>query len=681
VSRDSTPPPPRAPRRPTILRRHGDERVDDWYWLRHRDDPEVIAYLEAENAYTDSMTAHTSDLQERVYDEIRGRIQETDESAPVPHGAYWYYTRTVEALQYPIHCRRTTDGKEQELLDENKLAEGRDYFRLGVLKVSPDHARLAYSTDVSGAERYTLMIRDLVSGNDLPDEIPGTYYGLAWSSDSTTVFYTRPDEAMRPYQLWRHVLGTDPADDVCVHEEPDDRFFLSVRRTRSGDFIVLELESMVTSESWVLDANAPGGEFRVVEPRRQGIEYSLDHRGEQFVIVTNDEAPNFRLMAAPVGSPGREHWRELVPHREDVRLHGVDAFAGHLAVYEQAEALRRIRVLDPETEEWELLREPESVYAALPGDNREYATKDLRYNYTSLVTPPAVVDYDVRSGARTVRKQEPVLGYEPELYASERAWATAPDGERVPLSLVYRRDRPKEPGPALIVGYGSYEASSDPVFSAARVSLLDRGFLVAIAHVRGGGELGRRWYEQGKLEHKRNTFTDFIAAAEHLVAEGWTSPRQLGARGGSAGGLLMGAVLNLRPELFGAVVAEVPFVDVVTTMLDESLPLTVIEWEEWGNPNEVGFYATMKGYSPYDNVERKDYPALLVTAGLNDSRVAYWEPAKWVAKLRATKTDANPLLLRTRLGAGHAGPSGRYERWREEAFVYAFLLDALGVSS
>jgi oligopeptidase B len=673
--------PPQAPRRPTVLSLHGDERVDEWYWLRDRDDPQTIAYLEAENAYTDAMTAHTAQLQERLYEEIRGRIQETDESAPVPHGGHWYFRRAVEGLQYPIHCRRKNmeTGPEQVLLDENELAEGHEYFRLGVLTVSPDHAKLAYSTDVTGAERYTLRVRGLDSGRDMADEIPNTYYGLAWSSDSRTLFYSRPDETMRPFQVWRHVLGTDPGEDVCVFEESDERFYASVFRTRSGAFVVLSLDSMVTSEVRVLDASQPAGDFRIVEPRRQGIEYALDHRGERFVIVTNDEAPNFRLLEAPVDTPGREHWRELIPHREDVRLLGVDAFADHLALYERANALRRIRVVDPDTAEGESLEQPEPVYAARPGENREFETNVLRFHYASLVTPPSVVDYDVSTGERTVRKTEPVIGYRPEEYATERTWATAPDGERVPLSLVYRRDRAKAPGPALLLGYGSYEASSDPEFSSPRVSLLDRGFLVAIAHVRGGGELGRRWYEHGKLEHKRNTFTDFVACAEHLVEEGWTSPAQLAARGGSAGGLLMGAVVNLRPDLFGAIVAEVPFVDVVTTILDESLPLTVIEWEEWGNPKDRRFYELMKAYSPYDNVEAKDYPSMLVTAGLHDSRVAYWEPAKWVAKLRALKTDSNPLLLRTRLGTGHAGPSGRYERWREDAFVYAFVLDALGV--
>ena len=675
--------PPQAPRRPTVLRLHGDERIDDWYWLRDRDDPETLAYLEAENAYTEAMTAHTRELQELLYEEIRGRIQETDQSAPVPDHGHWYYRRTVAGQQYTIHCRRSgsAEAPEQVLLDENELSAGFDYFRLGVLKASPDHSKLAYSTDTKGAERYTLRIRDAETGHDLPDEIPNTYYGLAWSSDSRTVFYTRPDDAMRPHELWRHVVGTDPAEDVLVHTEPDERFFLSVHRTRSGAFVVLELESMVTSEAWILDAEDSGGRFRVVEARRQGVEYSLDHRGESFLIVTNDQAPNFRLVEAPVEAPGRENWRELVPNRDDVRLIDVDAFAGHLALYERAEALRRIRVVDPLTAEGGPLAQPETVYTAMRGDNREFETGVLRFHYTSLVTPPTVIDHDVTTGKRTVVKQEPVLGYEPERYTTERTWATAADGERVPMSIVYRRDRGRDGGPALLGGYGSYEFSSDPVFASSRISLLDRGFLLAIAHVRGGGELGRRWYEDGKLERKPNTFTDFIAAAEHLVAEGWTSPEQLAARGGSAGGLLMGAAVNLRPELFGAVVAEVPFVDVVTTMLDQTLPLTVTEWEEWGNPNDRTFYELMKAYSPYDNVETKDYPPLLVTAGLNDSRVQYWEPAKWVAKLRATKTDSNPLLLRTRMETGHSGPSGRYERWREDAFVYAFVLDALGRAS
>ena len=679
-----TPQPPVAPRRPTVLEKHGDRRVDDWYWLRHRDDAEVIAYLEAENRYTDAALAHTKELQERLFQEIRSRVQETDSSALVPKDEHWYYERTVEGLSYAIHCRRSgrDDAPEQVLLDENALAEGLDFFALGEFAVSPDHRLLAYSVDTTGGERYTLRFRDLESGADLADEIPNTYYGLAWASDSRTVFYTRPNEAMRPWQLWRHAVGSETERDACVYTEDDERFFVGVSRTRSGAFVVLALRSAVTSEARVLPADRPGGDLTVVEPRRQGVEYSLDHRGGDFLLVTNDEAPNFRLVRAPVANPGRDSWHELVPHRDDVRLLGVDAFAGHLALYERAAALRRIRVVDPDTAQGDALEQPEDVYTVTPGANLEFETSSVRFDYTSLVTPPSVFDYDVETGERILRKQQPVLGYDASHYATERAWATARDGEQVPISLVYRRDRPRDgSAPLLLYGYGSYEISADPVFRSHHVSLLERGFAYAIAHIRGGGELGRRWYENGKFQHKPNTFSDFITCAEHLVSERWTSPERLVARGGSAGGLLMGAVANMRPDLFGAIVAHVPFVDVVTTMLDESIPLTVIEWEEWGNPEDPRFYEVMKSYSPYDHVEAKDYPPMLVTAGLNDPRVAYWEPAKWVAKLRATKTDTNRLLLRTQMEVGHAGPSGRYDAWREEALVQAFVLDTLGFAA
>jgi oligopeptidase B len=678
------PEPPVAPRRPHVLEKHGDRRVDDWYWLRNRDDPEVIAYLEAENAYTEAVLAHTKELRERLFQEIKGRIQETDSTAPAPKDGRWYYERTVEGLSYAIHCRRTGSedaAAEEVLLDENALAEGHDFFSLGNFAVSPDHRLLAYSTDTTGGERYTLRVRDLERGDDLSDEIPDTYYGLAWASDNSTLFYTRPNEAMRPWQLWRHVVGTAADDDVCVYTEDDERFFVSVSRTRSGAYVVLQIGSMVTSESRVLQAESPEREFEIVDARRQGVEYAVEHRGDRFLVVTNDEAPNFRLLAAPVDARSRDSWEELVPNRDDVRLYAVDAFAGHLALHERADALSRIRVVDPDIADGPALEQPESVYTATPGTNLEFETSVLRFDYTSLVTPPSVFDYDVATGERVLRKQQPVLGgYDPARFATERAWASAEDGRRVPISLVYPRDRPRDgSGPLLLNGYGSYEASFDPVFRAHSLTLLERGFAIAIAHIRGGGELGRGWYERGKFEHKPNTFTDYIACAEHLVAEGWTSPRRLVARGRSAGGLLMGAVVNLRPELFGAVVAHVPFVDVLTTILDESLPLTVLEWEEWGNPNERRFYDVIKSYSPYDNVEAKSYPPMLVTAGLNDPRVSYWEPAKWVVKLRATKTGSNRLLLKTEMEVGHMGPSGRYDAWREEAFVQAFILDTLGL--
>ncbi len=665
-----------------MLRTHGDERVDDWYWLRDREDPASLAYLEAENAYTDAVMAHTGELQERLYEEIRGRVQESDESVPAKKDAHWYFQQTLEGRAYPIYCRRSgaEDAPEQVLLDANELARGHDFFALGAFAVSPDHRLLAYSTDTTGGERFTLRVRDLDRAVDLPDVIPETAHGAEWANDNRTLFYTRQNEAMRPWQLWRHALGTSADADVCVHSEDDERFYVSIGRTRSDAYLVLHIGSAVTSEVHVLPAETPAATFRVIEPRRQGVEYWLDHRGEDFLIGTNEDAPNFRLLQAPVAAPGDRH--ELVPHEDHVRLQAAEAFRGHVILSERAEALERIRILDPETGTATVLEQPEPVYSAAPTDNLEYDSRLLRFTYTSLVTPPSVYDHDLRTGERTLRKRRPVLGgYDPDLYATERQWANAPDGARVPISLVYRRDRPRDgAGPALLYGYGAYEHSIDPVFSSARLTLLDRGFLYAIAHVRGGGELGRHWYEEGKFERKPHTFTDFIACAEHLVAGGWTAPERLVARGASAGGLLMGAVANLRPDLFAAIVAEVPFVDVLTTILDESLPLTAVEWEEWGDPNEPAFYRLLGSYSPYDNVEAKDYPAMLVTAGLNDPRVGFWEPAKWVAKLRATKTDAERLLLRTELGAGHMGPSDRYEAWRREAFVYAFILDTLGLA-
>ncbi|MBV8985076.1 MAG: S9 family peptidase [Acidimicrobiia bacterium] len=686
--------PPTAPRRPTELRAHGDTRVDDWYWLRDRDDPEVIAYLEAENAWTEQATAHTQALQERLFEEIKSRIQETDVSGPVAYGGWWYYTRTVEGLQYGVHCRRRirpgdsaadvladTSG-EEVVLDENALAEGHDYFALGALALSPDHTRAAYSTDTEGNEVYSLRVRDLESGADLSDEVPGTYYGVEWSEDGQGLWYTTLDDAKRPWRVHRHRLGDDAASDVLVHQEDDAAFHVGIGKTRSRQWLVIASQSAVTSELRVIPAGAPETEPRVIAPRRQDVEYDVEHHGERFFIVTNaDGAENFKLVEAPVEDPGPDNWRDVIPHRADVRLMGIDAFAGHLSLYERAEGLTRLRVMRLADGETHTIEHPEPVHTVGPGLNPEFETTTLRFHYTSLVTPDQAIDYDLETRTRTVVRQQPVLGgYDASLYETARHWATAEDGTQVPMSLAWRKDR-QAGGPAFLYGYGSYEYSIDPRFSSVRLSLLDRGFVYAIAHVRGGGELGRPWYEDGKLLHKRNTFTDFVAAGQHLVDSGLTTPSGLVARGGSAGGLLMGAVANLRPDLFAAIVAEVPFVDALTTILDETLPLTVIEWEEWGNPvesAEVYFY--MKSYAPYDNVEAKDYPALLVRGGLNDPRVGFWEPAKWVAKLRATKTDDHPLILKTDMGAGHGGPSGRYDAWKDEAFVLAFVLDAVGVA-
>jgi oligopeptidase B len=708
---DSPPTPPAAPRRPTILRAHGDERVDEWYWLRERNDREVLAYLEAENAYTKAAMAPTTVLQDTLYAEIVARIKETDLSVPVRKGPWSYYTRTVEGRQYAVHCRRpaggdlasmgdpsgptaggtepsdpggtVSDPEEEILLDENELASGHDYFSLGGLAVSPDHRLAAYAVDTTGGERHRLRVRDLSTGQDLLDQVEDVYYGLAWANDSATLFYTRPDDAMRPHQLWRHSVGTRPETDVCVHQEDDERFYVGVSKTKDDAFVVLELESKVTSEARVLRADDPGEDLRIVEPRRQGVEYALEHHDGRFLIVTNADAENFRLVEAPVERPGRESWHDVVPHRDDVRLEGIDAFADHLVVYERSEAIQRIRVISLRDGGSHTVIQPETVSAAWGGPNPEFGSQVLRYDYSSLVTPRSVYDYDMESRVAQLRKRQPVLGgYDPSRYRTERAWATADDGTKVPMSLVYREDRAKDgSAPTLLYGYGAYEFSLDPLFSSLRLSLLDRGFLYAIAHVRGGGELGRRWYEDGKLLHKTNTFTDFLACARHLVDEGWTSNEGLVARGGSAGGMLMGAVANMAPEQFRAIVAEVPFVDCLTTVLDDSLPLTVLEWEEWGNPkDDAAAYAYLKSYSPYDNVARRPHPEMLVTAGLTDPRVSYWEPAKWVAKLRAVDRAAG-VLLKTEMGAGHQGPSGRYDAWRDEAFVLAFVLRSVGITS
>ncbi|HEV2809296.1 MAG TPA: S9 family peptidase, partial [Acidimicrobiales bacterium] len=561
------------------------------------------------------------------------------------------------------------------------------FFAVGAFDTTPDAGVLAWSHDTQGDEIYTMRFRNLADGADLDDVIEGTYYGTAWAADGQTFFYVRPDEAMRPYQLWRHRLGTSADDDVLVYTEDDDRFFLGVGTTKDERFLLLGLESKVTSEVRVLGADDPTGEFRVVEPRRQDVEYGLEHWNGRFLIVTNaDGAENFKLVSAPVESPGRQNWKEVVGHRPEIMLSGIDVFARHLVLFERSEGLRRIRVRqladDGLAGDDHVIEQPEEVSTAGGGANPEFDSTILRYGYTSMVTPSSVFDYDMDSRERTLLKQQPVLGgYNPDAYVTERLWATADDGTAIPISVVRRADRMREvTAPALLYGYGSYEASMDPGFSSARLSLLDRGFVFAIAHVRGGGEMGRRWYTEGKLLDKRNTFEDFIACARYLVEQGWTSPSRLAIRGGSAGGLLVGAVLHLAPDAFGAAVAEVPFVDVLEAILDASLPLTVLEWEEWGNPvDSAEVYAYMKGYDPYLNVAARDYPPLLVTAGINDPRVPYWQPAKWVARLRATKTDTNTLLLKTEMGAGHMGPSGRYDAWRDEALVYAFLLDALGV--
>jgi oligopeptidase B len=680
---------------------HGDERIDEWFWLRDddRSDPEVLDHLAAENAYVAEALAHTVELQAALFAEMKARIKETDLSVPFRKDGWWFYSRTVEGQQYPILCRTDIQPPvdlpeaepvpgEQVLLDLNVLAGESDYFALGAYDVAPGQGLLVYSTDHDGSERYTMRIRDLRTDLDLDDLIENTTYGTAWAGD-TTVFYVRPDDAMRPYQVWRHEVGTPAANDVLVYEDPDERFFVDVSLSLTEQWIHISSGSKVTSEELLIPVAEPMKAPRLVHPRQQDVEYEVTHApspvdGDRFVVLTNaDDAVNFKLMSVPSDTPGREHWRELVAHRPEVKIEGVSAFAGHLVRYERREGVRRIVVTSYADGTEHELAMPEAVYDTGPATNAEFETGTLRFVYTSLVTPATVFDEDLTTGERLLLKTTEVLGgHHPGDYETGRLWATAPDGTRVPISFVHRAGIERDgSAPCLLYGYGSYEASIDPSFSTLRLSLLDRGFVFAIAHVRGGGEMGRPWYEDGKLDRKRNTFTDFIACAEHLVAERFTSPAGLVARGGSAGGLLMGAIINLRPDLFAAVVAEVPFVDCLTTILDETLPLTVTEWEEWGNPVEdPAVYAYMKGYSPYDNVVAQPYPTILATGGLNDPRVSYWEPAKWVQKLRATSTSANPVYLKTEMGAGHQGPSGRYDAWKDEAFVFAFLLDALGVA-
>ncbi|HEY7503484.1 MAG TPA: S9 family peptidase [Gemmatimonadales bacterium] len=673
---------PRARTVPHVHTIHGESRIDEYFWLRNREDPEVLAHLEAENRYTDRVMRHTEGIQERLYQELRGRIKESDLSVPAREDGWLYYTRTETGAQYPIFCRRRDEAEapEEILLDLNQLAAGHAYFRMGAFEVSPDHRLLAYSADTTGAESFTLFVKDLATGELFPETIEGASPTAAWANDSRTLFYILLDEVRRPSRLFRHALGADPREDALVHHEPDEAFFLDIHRTRSRRFLVLELASHSTSEARYLSADDPAGELRLIEPRRAGIEYSVTHHGDRFYLVTNDEAPNFRLVAAPVESPGRAFWTPVLPYRPEIKLDAAEAFERYLVVWERAEGLRQLRVLELATGAEHLVAFPEPVYAVRPDENPEFESTVFRFGYTSLVTPTSVVDYDLAARTWTVRKQTEVLGgFDPSCYRSERLFAVAPDGTRVPVSLVYRQPLERDGRrPLLLQGYGSYGYSFDPAFSSNALSLLDRGWVVAIAHIRGGEEMGRAWYESGKLLRKRNTFTDFIAAAEHLVAEGYTAPGRLAITGGSAGGLLMGAVTNLRPDLFRAVVAEVPFVDVVNTMLDATLPLTVIEYDEWGNPADPAYYEYIRSYSPYDNVASKDYPNILVTAGLNDPRVAYWEPAKWTARLRARKTDRNRLLLRTNMGAGHGGASGRYDHLREVAFKYAFLLDVVG---
>ena len=681
IKNDAKPPVAKViPKADTI---HGDVRIDDYFWLRERDNPEVIEYLERENKYTKAMMKHTEKLQEKIYQEMLGRIKETDLSVSEKIDDYYYYTRTEEGKQYSIYCRKrgSLEADEEILLDQNVLAEGREYFRLGAYEISPNHQLLAFSMDTTGAETYTIYIKDLSSDELLKDEIPNTYYSVEWANDNRTFFYNTLDEAKRPYKLFKHTLGTDSKEDELIHFEEDDSYFLSISKTKSKQYLLLSLESITTTEVWYLNADRPHEDFKLIHPRQHEMEYYLAHHGDKFYVRTNENAKNFKLMKVSVRNPAKKYWKEVVPHRDSAKIDDIDVFRNHLVLYERENGLKRIRITNLTNQDIHYIDFVEPVYTYLSSRNPDFNTNILRFTYTSLVTPRSVFDYDMDTKTRELKKQYEVLGgYDPSEYQSERIFAKASDGTSLPISLVYKKGTVKDGQNALLLyGYGSYGSSRDPNFSSNRLSLLDRGFIYAIAHIRGGGEMGRYWYDQGKLLNKKNTFTDFIACAEHLITEEYTSKDKLAIYGGSAGGLLMGASTNIRPDLFKAVIAKVPFVDVINTMLDPNIPLTVIEFEEWGNPNEKEYYDYIISYSPYDNVEAKDYPNMLITAGLNDPRVQYWEPAKWAAKLRTMKTDNNILLLKTNMGAGHSGASGRYDSLRDEAFEYAFVCDVLDI--
>ena len=676
----SNPFPPRAARKSVATEVHGQKRVDDYHWLRDKRSRQVRAYLKAENDYTAAMMKPSQSLQKTLYREMISRIKETDVDVPYRDGGYFYYSRTRKGKQYRIYCRRpgSVEGPEQVILDVNESAKGHKFYALGAFDVSPDGNLLAFSSDTTGFREYTLRWKDLRDGRVLEDRIEKVR-SIAWASDNRTLFYAVEDAAKRAHRVYRHVLGH--TQDQLIYQESDTRFSVSVARSRSNAYLFLTSHSATTSEVRTLRADDPSGVPELVLARMPEHEYYVDHGHGVFYIVTNDKGRNFRMVSAPVADPSVRQWTQLIAHRDDVMLEGVEVFARHLVAHERCGGFPRLRVLRLEDANEHLIEMPEPVYSVGGGANMEFDTDVFRFHYGSYVTPDSEYDYHLDTRSRTLLKQREVKHYDPSKYRSELHYALARDGTRIPISLVYRIGRRRKAAqPLLLTGYGAYGYALDASFGSTRLSLLDRGVIFACAHVRGGGEMGKRWHDEGRMLHKTNTFTDFIACAQHLIHEHYTDASRLVIEGGSAGGLLMGAVTNLRPDLFRAVVAQVPFVDVISTMLDASLPLTTGEYEEWGNPNEKKYYDYMAGYSPYDNLAPGSYPAMLVETSLNDSQVMYWEPAKYVAKLRTLKTDANPLLLRTNMDAGHGGASGRYEYLKEIAFTYAFVLGALGIT-
>ncbi len=672
--------PPVAEKNKKVQQVHGDELVDDYYWLREKEDPKVIDYLKAENEYAGKLMAHTKGLQEKLYKEMLSRIKETDLSVPYLMDGYYYYSRTEQGKQYPFYFRKkgSLEAAEELLLDLNVMAEGKTFMSLGAYSFSDDGNLLAFSTDSTGFRVYNLQIKDLQTGKILPDQATDVE-SVFWADDNKTLFYTTKDSAKRSYRLHRHTLGSETND--VLYEEKDERFNIYGYRTRSRKYMFLMSSSLTTTEARVLPASEPMGEWKVIIERKQGREFDLDHQGDQFLIRVNDTGRNFRLVSAPASDPSDTNWKEIVPHSPEIMLAGIDCFKSHYVLYTRQDGLNQFRITNIRTNEAHHTSFPEPVYAAYSSFNPEWNTNLLRFSYTSMITPASIYDYDMETKERVLLKQYEVMGgYDPTQYVSERIHATAADGTQIPVSLVYKKGFEKNgKAPLLLEGYGSYGSSYPVYFSSNRLSLTDRGFASAIAHIRGGAEMGKTWHDQGRMMNKMNTFTDFVAAAEHLIKNQYTSKDGLIVEGGSAGGLLMGAVTNLRPDLFKAVVSHVPFVDVINTMLDPSLPLTVTEFEEWGNPKNKEEYLYLKKYCPYTNLAAKDYPSLLVKTSLNDSQVMYWEPAKYVAKMRSLKTDKNPLIFVINMGAGHGGSSGRYDHLRETALDYAFMLDQAGI--